>query len=310
MSSAGSVGNQQIRSFGSKWNRRSPRFCIFCGRPGNPRLSREHVWPDWLKDYIPKIMTGYTSLSATIHERYSEPRREKGSGDLRSRRLRVVCEDCNTGWMSRLQENTKPHLLPLIHGQSASLTADVQTLVAAWIGMFTIVAEHFDLDRVSTTPAQRRYVMHLKRPPNNWRIYIANHQRGAWVGQLIHFAVPVASGDRAVEFLPSGLPRPNTQSMSFTVGRLYVHVRSSVLDIFAKGHLKLEQGDLLNRSELFEHVWPVRQSTVCWPPTSILSDAGANEVANFFQSISDRVAEQMMTESLLHESAGRIRQPL
>jgi hypothetical protein len=211
----------------------------------------------------------------------------------------VVCEHCNTGWMSRLQEEAKPHLLPLILGQSTTLTAEAQTLMTAWIAMFTIIAEHFDLDRVTSTSAQRRYLMNLKRPPDNWRIYIANHRRGAWKGQLIHFAVPVASGDRPVEIMGNGLPRPNTQSMSFTVGQLYVHVRSSVLDIFAKGHLRLKRDDLLGRSDLFEQIWPIRNANIAWPPASTLTDAGAIEVANSFQSISDRVAEQMLSESLL-----------
>jgi hypothetical protein len=32
--------------------------------------------------------------------------------------------------------------------------------------------------------------------------------------------------------MDNGLPRPNTQTMTFVVGRLYVHVRSSVTDVF------------------------------------------------------------------------------
>src|SRR6266566_295420 len=38
--------------------------CIFCGRTG---LTKEHIWADWLKKFIPKNMKQYTSLSATIH---------------------------------------------------------------------------------------------------------------------------------------------------------------------------------------------------------------------------------------------------
>jgi hypothetical protein len=120
---------------------RPQRFCIFCGRPG---LTREHVWADWLKKYIPKNEINHTSFSATLHPTRSDFRRKKVAGDLRSRRLRVVCRSCNNGWMSRLQERAKPLLLPLIKGESTAFTYDEQELLAAWITMSIMVAEQFD----------------------------------------------------------------------------------------------------------------------------------------------------------------------
>ncbi len=167
---------------------RPQRLCIFCGRP---RLTREHVWADWLKRYIPKTAANYSYLSATLHPAHSEFQRKKISGDLRSRKLRVVCTSCNTGWMSQLQERAKPYLLPLIHGDTTAFYTDAQQLLSAWIAMFVMVAEHFDRYKVVSTNRERRYLRKELRAPPNWRIWIGDYQHGNWPGLLAHFVVPI-----------------------------------------------------------------------------------------------------------------------
>src|SRR5437588_2354842 len=209
---------------------RPQRFCIFCGKPG---LTREHLWADWVKKYIPKDMKNYSSLFAVVHPTHSEPRRKEQSGDIRSRRLRVVCKSCNTGWMSRLQEKAKPYLLPLILGEVSAFDANTQSLLSSWIAMFVMVAEHLNPHTVTTLQEQRTHLFETgKALSANWKIWIGDYERGNWVGQLAHFTVPVSSSDHVPEIMDNGLPRPNTQTMTFVVGRLYVHVASSVTDIF------------------------------------------------------------------------------
>lgn len=66
------------------------------------------------------------------------------SGEPQSGRLRVVCASCNNGWMSDLQQEAKPHLLPLIKGETYLLHRNAQKTLAAWIAMFAMVAEHVD----------------------------------------------------------------------------------------------------------------------------------------------------------------------
>ena len=75
--------------------------CIFCPRTN---LSREHVWADWLKHYIPKNAPFHSSLAAVAHPTHTEFKRSKVSGDIQNRKLRIVCEQCNNRWMSQLQE--------------------------------------------------------------------------------------------------------------------------------------------------------------------------------------------------------------
>jgi hypothetical protein len=84
--------------------------CIFCGGRG---LTKEHVWPKWLRGALdPSITTPRHFYSTSgFGRRRSYTHR---SGSIESRRMRIVCERCNTGWMSRLQNNegVTPKALP------------------------------------------------------------------------------------------------------------------------------------------------------------------------------------------------------
>ena len=77
------------------------------------------------------------------------------SGEPQSGRLRVVCASCNNGWMSDLQQEAKPHLLPLIKGETYLLHRNDQKTLAAWIAMFAMVAEHVDKIALAHRPRLR-----------------------------------------------------------------------------------------------------------------------------------------------------------
>jgi hypothetical protein len=266
---------------------RPQRFCIFCGGAG---LTREHVWADWLKKYVPKDMPKHTALFAIVHPTHSEPTRKKRSGDLQSRRLRIVCKSCNTGWMSKLQEKTKPNLLPLIQGEVTAFDVSAQSLLASWIAMFVMVAEHFNPYTVTTPQAQRSYLLDTgKAPAENWKIWIGDFERKDWKGQLAHFTVPVSSPHHIPEIMDNGLPRPNTQTMTFVVGRLFIHVASSVTDIFEDWRLA--------RPDLLAQIWPIKRNIIGWPPRMTISDRDADAIAGAFHRRSDEVGRRMVEDS-------------
>lgn len=256
------------------------RFCIFCSNPG---LSREHIWADWLKNYIPKNEPSHDQLSATIHKHYTDVKRKKVQGDLRSRRLRVVCEECNIGWMSKLQEKAKPFLEPLMRREQFHFDANAQEVVAAWITMFVMVAEYLDASKVSTPQFEREAFMASKEPPTKWKIWIGDLQREKWRGMLAHFAVPISSPDHAPTVTDNDILPPNTQTMTFVVGRLYVHVRASVTDIF-------EQWSFA-QSDLMMQILPKKlPPTTQWPLPISLTDRDADAIAAHFHRASNAVA--------------------
>lgn len=91
--------------------------------------SREHILPQWLHPYIE--MPGVSLEHRAVNE---EGARLLRSHDLKSFALNSICTRCNNGWMSRLEMEVKPILLPLISGErsSQSLSADERTVLACW----------------------------------------------------------------------------------------------------------------------------------------------------------------------------------
>ena len=112
--------------------------CIYCG--SYHPMSDEHIWADWLREYIPRNMPRHKFVSAVVYpdtakNSYKVTRRE---GDPHSRKLKIACQPCNSGWMSQLQTNAKPYLVPMLQGMKTGLYRNGQTAIAAWITMFVM----------------------------------------------------------------------------------------------------------------------------------------------------------------------------
>ncbi len=121
-------------------------ICIYCGRPGS---SKEHVWPKWVRTHALKVMNikiaNFQSYSGT-HDRVGRDpvsiMRKEGHSRL-SLTIRHACQECNTGWMSNLEEVAIPIVKPMIEGKKTRLTLDETKILRAWA---TKTALHFILD--------------------------------------------------------------------------------------------------------------------------------------------------------------------
>jgi hypothetical protein len=71
--------------------------------------------------------------------------------------------------------------------------------------------------------------------------------------------------------------------MTFTVGRLYVHVISSVTDIFENWRL--------TRTDLLAQIWPAQRNVITWPFIT-MNDHDADQIAAAFHRMSDDVAKR------------------
>lgn len=112
------------------------RKCIFCGAP--PPLTREHVIPSWLQEYV-----GNGEPSEFIGTRTNfmgmplDERRASGS----SYTLKSVCGTCNHGWMSQL-ETRFAALLPRLEADlnPKRFTKIERSTIAQWIVKTGVVA--------------------------------------------------------------------------------------------------------------------------------------------------------------------------
>jgi len=102
------------------------RRCIFCG--GGP-LTREHVAPEWFRKLvgIDEARPGSVTHHTPGHAREIDFEAIPGS-----RTAKVVCEGCNSGWMSQLEREVSVILTPILQGQSGRLSERDLELLARW----------------------------------------------------------------------------------------------------------------------------------------------------------------------------------
>jgi hypothetical protein len=257
------------------------RFCIFCGSPG---LSREHVFADWLRNYVPRDLERHTQKHSIVGPRmevWAESTR-KFSGDPRSRRVPVVCRPCNQGWMGKMQERAKPYLLPLILGQSSKLRPTGQSAVAAWATMAVMVAEHVDPRVVTVPPPERTKFMNTLQPPKTWHIWLARYVRSEWNGYWAHNSIHFIPPEQNPTGRPQRAPaRKNSQETTFVVGQLYIRAFSSPFSLHESWMIPaVSEGQLVR-------LWAPERHTIRWPPPLSLSDQQAFGLSNY---TIDRVA--------------------
>src|SRR5688572_1569835 len=86
--------NGEDPSAGVSYPRQVSNPCRFCGTT-NRQITNEHVWPDWLRDYLPP----FTDLGDI--ERYSPAtRRQRWRQPFLTTTVRAFCDGCNSGWMA------------------------------------------------------------------------------------------------------------------------------------------------------------------------------------------------------------------
>src|SRR5262245_18995663 len=107
-----------------------PRMCVFCDET---RVTREHLLPSWLNDVLSK-------------GRHAQGTHRRGPGiDIPITRehsqsvglnlvAKIVCKNCNEGWMSDVEDDAKPILVSLFKYPSLKRAFSVsqQIKIANW----------------------------------------------------------------------------------------------------------------------------------------------------------------------------------
>jgi hypothetical protein len=254
-------------------------------------MSYEHVWGKWLRPYV-RVHTPRHEFRHEFIGRPDEPMITKGSiraGDLFRSKVRVVCTRCNNGWLSEIQEAAKLILIPLIQGAVTTLGIEAQRSVATWCAMATMTGEFLDRDiseqSVAISQAEREWLWKNSSPPKqNWRVWIARYQRYRWVSQWFHFTVPILEAEEIPKPGDPDYRSPNTQTTTFVIGELYVHVmstfgRSEIVDrwVWPIGS---------RPATLLAQIWPRRESVITWP-TDSLTNGDADFIASAFGRVID-----------------------
>ena len=261
--------------------------CAFCNQPAT--MTREHIWGEWIKAFVPPAANkhGYQRIAVPRPGERVPEQPQIRAGNPVGATVPVVCTPCNSGWMSRLQERAKPYLIPLFDGQDVRLSADAQTAIAQWATMATMTAEYLGRDArsVAVSPEDRALLM-AGTIPKGWRIWIGLLARPGWRRQWQHAVLPILDAERLPENVTEDERRPNTQTTTFTVGRLLVTVISCPFPSITRGW---DWRTAPRARGALRQIWPIDQAPLGLS-LQRLSHVGANMIADAFVRYSDRIA--------------------
>lgn len=251
----------------------SGRGCIFCARRG-VRFSHEHIISDWIAkqihggrpdsfryDAIHKWESNYADIQEWAYQMKLIQVKTKG-----------VCEDCNTGWMSRTEKAAQPIIAPLIQGKPLHLTLPQQAALASWATLkmmvldYAMTASKRPYGRFFTTEELTRfYDDSARRPPESILLFAARHQgvNEGWMG-VADFIWDHSSGKKV-----------RASTLVLVVGQLaFVMLGHRITADIVGPHLVG-----FDVSHLKKTAYPLHPAhrEFSWPPASSLNDEGLGD---------------------------------
>ena len=263
--------------------------CIFCERPG--ALTAEHVWGDWVKQYVPRFGNKHTQARVFVPKpgEPAPPTVKIRAGDTIDSAPEIVCSDCNSGWLSGIQNRAKPYLIPLFEGRSCVLDAVAQRAVVSWITMATMTAEFSNNDQayVGVPQADRSWFMRAQTVPKGWAIWIGRHKIVDQAYRWIHLSFPILDTEDLPAVVSDNDRIPNSQTTKFTIGELFFFSFSSLPGI-PEGWNWQNTPRARNR---LERLFPQTHMTIFWPPM-VMTDAQSINYGHAYLRYSDDLAKR------------------
>ncbi|MEU0525988.1 hypothetical protein [Streptomyces niveus] len=136
------------------------KSCVFCG--GTP-LTKEHVLPRWLKVALDPSMHRFRYI------RLSDAGLQHHDAPPLNDQVKVVCAECNNGWMNRLEEDVRHFLPALIRGSSCTLDARAQQALSSWALKTLLMFQYTHRPEVRAVipPSDYEALRELRRPTHS-----------------------------------------------------------------------------------------------------------------------------------------------
>lgn len=226
------------------------------------------MFPDWLKQLFPRSPTdththgAFSWLTMDDGSVTVSPTARKKQGQASTKKVRVVCVECNNQWLSKLEERTKPLLSTLVPGQPVNIGPAEQLLLATWAVKTVMTAEFIEPNEIAI-PQDHRTLLRktLTPPPSGWWVWIAGYRGIKWITGLYHFAARL----NVPPIDPETAHIKNIQSTTIGLGRLLIHAISTTVPGYSFALDKPNVSDL-------KPVWPINTAVTTWPPTRLVDD--------------------------------------
>lgn len=250
------------------------RTCIFCSAAN---VSKEHLWSSWLHPHLAAYRTpAFDEVTQTYSG--SAPvgvHRKSREGWSANKRVRVVCRDCNSGWMNRIEAAARPYLMPLVEGRGVTLSDEAVERVVRWIVLKVLVCEHMQPNEYTTPLAERVAFKEHGTVPNHFRVHLGDSGDMLWGGLYERHSANLRRSDRRG---PEVMTPRNIQVVSLGVGRLFINVIAS---------REVEWDDLFVHHDggVFPVVHPLDRKWLSWPPQRRLTLEEMNRISGALDTL-------------------------
>lgn len=250
--------------------------CIFCTEFG---VTKEHVFGLWLREIFPRDdQTTHTRGVVEWHEPQIPDNpsvfTKVGQGHSGSKQVKVVCQKCNETWLSNLvEEAAKPILVPLIAGESGTLTIAMQRTLALWAAKTAMTSAHINRKVLFQQHEYSWLKSHLAPPPG-WFISAVPYSGTEWrdLGVFQH------SGKLEVPTVDYGPLTENNLVLTFIgMGRLLLIVQSTTWT-----RLFPLIGDRIRGAP---RIWPPSRQSFAWPAPYVFTDVETKYLTTYLARI-------------------------
>jgi hypothetical protein len=216
------------------------KTCLFCS---NTKLTREHIWPQWLLAMFPKRRR---TATRKIH---GQPANTWETNTLELT-AKVVCRDCNEGWMSDLENYAKPFVAHFIRfrGQRTFLSDDAIVAITAWVTLRTMIMDTLLPRHPYYRDAEREAFKETLTPPDGTRIWLAMQQGRPYDVELSTTSARVSTTGGWIHVV------------NFVCADLVVQFFTS------REEMTLPTRERMRMHEVTTELWPVGDARPAWPP--------------------------------------------
>jgi hypothetical protein len=183
-----------------------------------------------------------------------------------------VCQRCNNGWMSHLENDVKLILSPMVLGSPLTLTGSQQARITAWLAKTAMMYDSMDKGEVFYDRVDRHHFWESITPFSDsyaWLGYYSESSslRGSVFHQTLRRTLS-SGGSYKMHLITMSIGHCRVQTAS--VKRLSHSDLATTIDF---GH---------NLTDSLVQVWPLNLGDAKWPPAVNISTDGLKALAHRF----------------------------
>jgi hypothetical protein len=222
--------------------------CLFCPRTVD---SAEHLWSDWILKDLKPVEPIQIKIGKTLSKWVDNP----------EVRIRCVCQKCNNGWMSDIENENKPHMLAMMNDKPLVLQPTKQKLLTRWAILKAMVLDGSSPTRRAAPFYSESERFEMKPPLRSLPVGTI-----VWIGRLSVKAFHAGLTDTFGEI--NGIPKAfHCCVVTIIVGHLVIHVVTlHVISLFATLRVRPRDNPGAWDVNLLE-IWPTFGDK-SWPPNS------------------------------------------